>query len=250
MRLLYSILSVVSFDLLSQEIVNDTIDVQVDASNLSIEAQKDIEALDEVSKKLYFEYKDTLNEYKALKNYDDQLDKIIQAQFEEIESINEQIDSLDDINVDILPLLKTMIDTLKKIIELDVPFLIESRLVRVNELDELILRADITTAEKFRKVYEAYQLEAKFGKTIENYPGYIDIDNNKTAVDFFRLGRLGLYYRTPDGDETGYWDSLNNAWSHEGNTLDKEIKNALDISNRQSPPNFINLPVKPIENDE
>ena len=167
MRLLYSILSVVSFDLLSQEIVNDTIDVQVDASNLSIEAQKDIEALDEVSKKLYFEYKDTLNEYKALKNYDDQLDKIIQAQFEEIENINEQIDSLDDINVDILPLLKTMIDTLKKIIELDVPFLIESRLVRVNELDELILRADITTAEKFRKVYEAYQLEAKFGKTIE-----------------------------------------------------------------------------------
>ena len=99
-------------------------------------------------------------------------------------------------------------------------------------------------------MFEAYQLEAKFGKTIENYPGYIDIKSNKTAVDFFRLGRLGLYYRTPDGDETGYWDALNNSWSHEGNNLDTEIKNALDISNRQSPPNFINLPLKPVESNE
>ena len=251
MRSLYSLsLMLFTATLVSQEIVDDTIDIQVDASNLSVEAQKNIEGLDEVSKNLYFEYKDTINEYKALKNYDDQLDKIIQEQLKEIKNINDQIDSLDDINVDILPLLKTMIDTLKKFIEFDIPFLIDSRLTRVNELDALILRADVTTAEKFRKVFEAYQLEAKFGKTIENYPGYIDIESNKTAVDFFRLGRLGLYYRTPDGDETGYWDALNNSWSHEGNNLDTDIKNALDISNRQSPPNFINLPLKPVESNE
>ena len=119
MRSLYS-LSLMLFTaiLVSQEIVDDTIDIQVDASNLSVEAQKNIEGLDEVSKNLYFEYKDTLNEYKALKNYDDQLDKIIQEQLKEIKNINDQIDSLDDINVDILPLLKTRIDTLKKFIEL------------------------------------------------------------------------------------------------------------------------------------
>ena len=147
MRSLYSIsLTLCSVILISQEIVDDTIDVQVDASNLSVEAQKNIEELDEVSKNLYFEYKDTLNEYKALKNYDDQLDKIIQEQLKEIKNINDQIDSLDDINVDILPLLKTMIDTLKKSIELDIPFLIDSRLTRVNELDALILRADIKKA--------------------------------------------------------------------------------------------------------
>ena len=98
MRSLYSIsLTLCSVILISQEIVDDTIDVQVDASNLSVEAQKNIEELDEVSKNLYFEYKDTLNEYKALKNYDDQLDKIIQEQLKEIKNINDQIDSLDDI---------------------------------------------------------------------------------------------------------------------------------------------------------
>ena len=243
--LLLSFLCII--EIYSQEIVDTTIDLSVESSNLSIDAQEKIEELDEISKKVYFEYKDTLNEYKSLKNYDDQLSEIIDAQFQEITNINQQIDSLDDINVDILPLLKTMTDTLRKVIEFDIPFLKDGRVQRVNSLDELLLRADITTAEKFRKVFEAYQIEANFGKTIENYPGYITLNNNQIAVDFFRLGRLGLFYRTPDGNETGFWNLESNNWSHEGSSLDTNIKAALDISNRQSPPNFITLPLKPIE---
>ena len=135
--------------LISQEIVDNTINLSVESSNLSVDAQEKIEELDEISKKLYFDYKDTLNEYKALKSYDDQLSKIIDAQFAEIANINNQIDSLDDINIDILPLLKTMTDTLRKVINIDIPFLKEPRIDRVNNLDELLLRADITTAENW-----------------------------------------------------------------------------------------------------
>lgn len=240
--------SFIVFEIYSQEIVDKTIDLSVQSSGLSIEAQEKIEALDEISKKVYFEYKDTLNEYKSLKNYDDQLSEIIDAQFAEISNINNQIDSLDDINIDILPLLKTMTNTLRKVVNLDIPFLKEQRIERVNNLDELLLRADITTAEKFRKVFEAYQIEANFGKTIENYPGYIMLNGAEVAVDFFRLGRLGLYYRTPNGKETGFWNLNTSDWSHEGGSLNDAIKVALDISNRQSPPNFITLPLKPVEN--
>jgi hypothetical protein len=160
------------------------------------------------------------------------------------------LDSLDDINIDILPLLKRMIDALRLFIEVDIPFLLDERVARVNNLDELILRSDVTTAEKYRKVFEAYQIESNFGKTIENYSNYITLDNQEIAVDYFRLGRLGLFYRTPDGDETGYWDSSEEMWVHVGNDLDKDIKSALDISNRQAPPNFITLPLKPIAGDE
>ena len=199
-------------------------------------------------KKIYFDYKDTLNEFNSLKNYDDQLSKIIDAQIIEISSINEQLDSLDSINIDILPLLKRMVDSLSKFITLDIPFLIEERKLRLQDLDALIVRADVTTAEKFRKIFEAYQLEANFGKTIESYQGFLTIKESEKAVDYFRLGRLGLYYRTPNGKETGYWNSSSQKWVHEGSSLDDEIKAALDIANRQSPPNFIKLPVKPLVN--
>ena len=240
------IILLLSFPLISQEIVNETIKTQVDSSQASAELQIKIDELDVESKKIYFDYKDTLNEYNSLKSYDDQLSQIIDAQVSEMKSINEQIDSLDDVNIDILPLLKRMVDALEKFISIDIPFLVEEREERVAELDALIVRADITTAEKFRKIFEAYQLEAEFGKTIEAYQGYLNLDGSELAVDYFRLGRLGLFYRTPDGKDTGYWDVSTKDWNHEGSALDSKLKSALDIANRQSPPNFITLPLKPI----
>jgi hypothetical protein len=245
---LFTLLFLISTTIYAQEIVDQTINTQVEASNVSIEIQNKIDELDIESKKIYFDYKDTLNEFNSLKNYDDQLSKIIDAQIIEISSINEQLDSLDSINIDILPLLKRMVDSLSKFITLDIPFLIEERKLRLQDLDTLIVRADVTTAEKFRKIFEAYQLEANFGKTIESYQGFLTIKESEKAVDYFRLGRLGLYYRTPNGKETGYWNSNSQQWVHEGSSLDDEIKAALDIANRQSPPNFIKLPVKPLVN--
>ena len=250
MKKIYIFLFLFAIDLTAQEVVDQAIDTQVDSSVESAKLQEQIDKLDEESKRIYFEYKDTLNEYKSLKNYDDQLSKIVDQQIQEIKSIEEQIESLDDINIDILPLLKRMVESLSKFVSIDIPFLIDERKKRVEDLDQLITRADVTTAEKFRKIFETYQLEADFGRTIESYNGYIEIDNDSKAVEYFRLGRLGLFYRTLDGKETGFWDNTQKKWEHKGSSLDNDIKLALDIANRQSPPNFISLPLKPVNNDE
>lgn len=250
MKKIYIFLIFFGINLAAQEVVNQAIDTQVDSSTESIKLQEKINQLDEESKRVYFEYKDTLNEYKSLKNYDDQLSKIVDQQIQEIKSIEDQIESLDDINIDILPLLKRMVESLSKFISIDIPFLLDERKKRIDDLDQLITRADVTTAEKFRKIFETYQLEADFGRTIESYNGYIEIDNDNKAVEYFRLGRLGLFYRTLDGKETGFWDNTQKKWEHKGSSLDNDIKLALDIANRQSPPNFISLPLKPVNNDE
>ena len=167
-------------------------------------------------------------------------------QIKEIENINNQIESLDTINIDVLPLLDSMVNSLEKFISFDIPFLIEERQARVNELNELLSRADISTSEKFRKIFEAYQIEANFGRTIEAYSSYIDIKGEAKAVEFFRLGRIGLFYRTLDGNDSGYWNSNNSSWEHVGSKLSDGIKSALDVANRKTPPNFITLPIKPI----
>ena len=193
MKKIYIFLFLFAINLTAQEVVDQAIDTQVDSSVESAKLQEQINKLDEESKRIYFEYKDTLNEYKSLKNYDDQLSKIVDQQIQEIKSIEEQIESLDDINIDILPLLKRMVESLSKFVSIDIPFLIDERKKRVEDLDQLITRADVTTAEKFRKIFETYQLEADFGRTIESYNGYIEIDNDNKAVEYFRLGRLGLF---------------------------------------------------------
>ena len=238
------------FNIQSQEIVDQTLNTQVDANIPGVVAQKEIDNLDEKAKKLYYEFKDTVSEYEGLKRYDDQLEKIVFSQEDEIQNILKQIDSLDNVNKEILPFLKETVDSLRKFINLDMPFLRESRLSRIDDLDSIILQSNVTTAEKFRKVFEAYQLEAGFGNTIETYPGFIDLDNQTITVDYFRIGRLGWYYRSANGKETGYWNKYSENWIHTNGKLNDEIKLALDIANRQTPPNFITLPVQPVNKEE
>tara|TARA_Y100000385_G_C13031314_1_gene610885 strand:+ start:156 stop:926 length:771 start_codon:yes stop_codon:yes gene_type:complete len=231
-----------------EKIVDTTIYSQVDASQESINAQLEIDKLDEKSKKIYYEYKDTLAEYKGLKNYDDQLQQIVFSQEEEIVSLISQIDSLDETNKDILPFLKRMIDALREFIKLDIPFLYNQRMDKVNNLDDIILRSNVTTAEKFRKVFEAYQSEHSYGNTIETYDDIMMLNGQELSVSFFRLGRIGYYYKTLDGDQSGYWNKKNSKWVDMGSKLSNEIESAIDIANRQAPPNFITLPVSPLEN--
>ena len=236
-----------NINIYAQEIVDETIGSQVSASSISQEAQLKIDNLDDESKEIYYEYKDTIAEYKSLKTYDDQLQQIINAQNDEVKSILQQIDSLDSTNKDILPFLKRMIDVLREFVMLDVPFLKKDRLQKVDELDSILLKANVTTAEKFRKVFEAYQSEYNFGNTIETYSGTMEIDDSPMAVRYFRLGRIGYYYASLDYKKTGYWDDASKEWIHSRGKFSNELKAAIDIANRQAPPNFINLPIKPVD---
>lgn len=230
-----------------EKLVDETIQKQ----SLTIEslqvAQEKIDKLDAESKKLTNEYKDTVVEYEILNRYDNQLQKITESQAEEIKNLLDQIDSLDETNKYVLPLLERMVFTLRDLIELDIPFLLDERILRLEELESILYQANFSTAEKFRKIYEAYQIENEYGRTIEAYSGNININGVNLAAQFFRLGRLNLFYMTPDQDETGYWNKDTNSWLHLGGKYSDEIDSALKVAYKQAPPDFITLPVQGVK---
>ena len=161
-----------------ESLVEDSIDLQSNTIKNLQKTQAQIDKLDEESKKLTNEYKDTVVEYEILNKYDNQLEKITISQAEEIANITKQIDDLDETNKYVLPLLERMVNTLRDLIEIDVPFLMDERLARLNELEDILFKANFSTAEKFRKIYEAYQIENEYGRTIEAYSGSIEINNS------------------------------------------------------------------------
>ena len=230
-----------------EKLVDETIQKQSSAIESLQVAQEKIDKLDAESKKLTNEYKDTIVEYEILNRYDNQLQKITESQAEEIKNLVDQIDSLDETNKYVLPLLERMVFTLRDLIELDIPFLLDERMLRLEELESILYQANFSTAEKFRKIYEAYQIENEYGRNIEAYSGNININGVNLAAQFFRLGRLNLFYMTPDQDETGYWNKDTNSWLHLGGKYSDEIDSALKVAYKQAPPDFITLPVQGVK---
>ena len=91
-------------------------------------------------------------------------------------------------------------------------FLIEERTDRVENNKDLLERADVTAAEKFRVVMEAWQIENDYARTISTYTDELEIGGVIREVDVLQVGRVALLYQTPDGAESGAWDQRTRQW--------------------------------------
>ena len=226
-----------------ENIVKDTIGISTASIEKSGLTQEQIVKLDEQTRILLAEYQSTSKEYDSLKLYNDQVQKIINSQIDEIESILIKIDELDKTNQRIVPFMLRMIDGLENFIQLDLPFLLDERRDRLNNLKVTMDRGDISTSEKFRLIIEAYKTELEYGRTIEAYRDNILIDDVETSADFLRIGRIALTYLTVDGSKGGYWDTNSQSWEKASSSIKRSTADALKVASKQAPPALIKIPV-------
>jgi hypothetical protein len=136
-----------------------------------------------------------------------------------------------------------MIETLDQFVKLDVPFLMEERSKRLATLKDIMNRADVSTAEKYRRLLEAYAIEMEYGRTSDATEGKLGEGEAARTVNFLRIGRTALMYQTLDGDETGYWDVDQKTWV-EDNGYSDDVEHGLKVARKQTAPDLIIAPVR------
>ena len=208
------------------------------------QAQERINTLDDETAALESEYKAVLQQLATLRQYNNQLRELIAAQEAEIAVTQRDIDRVTTIDREVVPLMLRMVDGIEQFVELDVPFLIEERRNRVAGLKSLMLRADASPAEKFRRVLEAYQIENEYGRTIEGTRGVVNTeDGRQITVDFLRVGRVALFYKTLDDAQLARWNQEARNWEAIDSGFVTSIKQALSIAREQAAPDLLLLPI-------
>jgi hypothetical protein len=205
-------------------------------------SQERIDKLSEDSDKLTAEYRAVLKRIDALRVYNRQVSELITSQEEEMVSLRAQIDDVELVGREVTPLMLGMIDAIENFVELDVPFLLDERTQRMENLHEVMVRADVTNAERYRRIIEAYQIENDFGRNIEAYQGELEVDGKMRQVDFLRIGRVALLYQTLDESITGVWDQRNEAWL-DASEYRNAVQLGLRMARKQTAPDMLRLPV-------
>jgi hypothetical protein len=178
----------------------------------------------------------------SLERFNRQLEEQVRSQEEEAASIERQLVEIDTTNRQVQPLMQEMVDTLARFVELDLPFLLEERTAVVQNLKDVMGRADVSTSEKYRLILEAYQAELEYGQTIEAYNGHLGTGADARTVEFARIGRVSLMYRTLDGVETGYWDANQKTWVVDARYHDA-VEEAIRVANEDGPQELLLVPV-------
>ncbi len=232
---------------LSAETLEHAIDTQVKTDISAQKSQQQVDTLSGETSQMLAEYREVLRQTGSLRAYNDQLDKLVTSQKKELDSINVQLRNIETTQRDIVPLMLKMIDAMAQFVALDIPFLPEERRNRIAQLQTLMDRADVTLAEKYRRILEAYQVETEYGRTIEAYQGDLVSEEDIRTVDFLRIGRVSLYYQTLDGLEVGLWDPQSEQWQVLASEYRQAVDQGLKVAKKQLPPDLLVLPLRTVE---
>ncbi len=234
--------SLVSGAALASGALDASLALQKQITRAAADSQKTIDNLAEQKADMAGEYKSLLQRIDSLKVYNAQLRDMVKSQTTEMGSMKQEIASVDDTEKGIAPLMQQMVDTLDQFVKLDLPFLQEERAKRVQKLRTNLQRADITTAEKYRQILEAYTVEMDYGTSIEAYQA--KLEGEERTVDFLRWGRTALMYQTLDGNDSYVWDNDARSWQKLGDEYRTAITQGLRMARNQAGKDLLNLPIK------
>jgi septal ring factor EnvC (AmiA/AmiB activator) len=238
------VISLTSMSIHSNKL-DQAIDVDRATNSAAIQSQKKIDKLSNQVQSALTEFRSATRQTETLVTYNQHLRELVKSQIEEKTSLKQQLEDIETTQQEIVPLILRMLSSLDSFIQFDLPFLPDERQQRLNLLKEMVVRADVTNAEKFRRIMEAYQIENDYGNTIEAYRANLNSSNN--SVDFLRLGRVALYYQRLDGSEAGFWNRETKAWEILPSSYRSAIRDGLRIARKQAAPDLIIVPVPAAE---
>lgn len=223
--------------------IKDSLNVVSDTNNSASASQKKIDDLARESRNLVEEYRKLLDgsEYQAA--YTRELEELEQAQQQQLAELREQIVQARLTRQRIVPLMRSMADSLEKFVVLDLPFHQEERVAAVLELKQRLRQPDISVSAKFRILLEAFQLEQDYGSNIESWRGLLQLEGEEVSVEYLRVGRVALYYQSLDGSTSGYWDRDQQAWLNLDDRYNRGLAQALRVAQNVTAPQLLNLPM-------
>ncbi|MCG7497979.1 DUF3450 domain-containing protein [Vibrio sp. Of7-15] len=218
--------------------------IQNKTNNASATSQKKIDSSAEAAISLKAEIEQLEEEVKNLNVYRDHLAALVENQNQEAISIEAQIDEIKYTRQGVVPLMYQMIEGLKSIVDQDKPIKYTQRLERIEKLEQVMTRADVSDAEKYRRILEAYQIEMDYGTKLGVYQGQINLANNRVIeTDILHLGRISLVARNLSGAKFWAWDQNKGSWQALDSAMKPELDKAYNIATKQAAPSLITLPV-------
>lgn len=230
--------------LVDSSILDEAMDVVAEKYSESATAQEEITRLANSASSTFEEFKRANDNLESLLVLNAGYRRQIAAQEQQLATLTESIDSVEEVTREIPLLMEKMLSSLEQFVAMDYPFHDEERLNRLQFARNAIDNPDVSIAEKFRQVLVAYQTETSYGRTMETYADTINLNGNDRDVNMARFGRVALIYQTTDRMETGAWDNDARQWVPlPPGDYRTAVQQAIRVASQLDAPRIIELPV-------
>jgi len=236
-------LTAIGFAAPAQE-VEPAIEASRQAAEDTRQSQEQIDQIDSRIQQLLGDYRAYLRQLEQLERYNESQRRQVAAQRNEIESLTEDINNIASLQRAVQPLMQDMVDALARMVEADLPFLVDERTARVARLENMMEDPASSPAQRYRMIIEAYQIEAEYGRTIEAYRSDVETEGRLYEdVDVLRIGRLVLIFKTDDDQVLKRYEPESGTWVDLDKSFLRDVKTAMRVAREQIPPDLLYIPV-------
>ncbi len=218
------------------ETVKETVVIQKKTTNLSQGWQDERRVLADATHALELEIKLLEARREKLRGYSQQRHK-------EILRLETGLKEMTEIGIRLEPFLDELVGRIESFQVADLPFSVHERERRLADLRQVLNSYDADLAEKLRRVMEVLKIEAGFGRGFEVSEESLTFNGAETTVRMLRLGRVGLYYLSLDGERAGWFNRLTKNWEPLSGASNEAVKEALRMTLKQRAFDLVRLPV-------
>jgi hypothetical protein len=171
----------------------------------------------------------------------DQQRVFLLSQQNELNALRTQLERVGSIEVDLAPMLLDMYVALEEFINEDLPFQMDVRQERLSNIQTSLGDANISAAERYRLLLNAYEIEMGYGRSLRAYSEEIDVDGVPQAADVLQIGRVALIREIG-----GNFDILtqdNREWRPVPGSMAVDVERAFRIAREVTTPEVFTAPL-------
>ncbi len=222
-----------------QQALKGEAELQKEVDEWSAEKQALLhDILDLKLKKQWLEYQNTQHQ-----GYIDQKKEAIAA-------IQDRVNQVKALRMELEPYLERVVARLDRRVGDSPAFLPQERRERIDFLQQSLQEYGLDMSERLRRVLEALQVEAGYGTDVEVRERELTLDGEETLVRTLRMGRVALYYVTPDGQQAGLWNPESQTWSSLSAKDARSILTTMDMVDQKRAADLVLLPLRKPESGE
>lgn len=184
-----------------QQTLNTMLNEAGNGTQAGAQTQARIDTLDDQRTDIELEYRALLQQIESQRLFVEQQQVFIRSQENEVTSLEQQIERVDNIERDLAPMMREMVALLEEFVTGDLPFQLEGengRLARIEGLYELVDDPNVSQAERYRVILNAYEIEASYGRSLVAYDETVMDGDSPVNVEVLRFGRVGMIRRYPN----------------------------------------------------
>ena len=208
----------------------------------SAASQERVAQLDDEADQMIREFRAVLQQKDNIALFVDQQDIFLQSQNSEIDSLNKQLGTVESIKQGMVPMMLKMTAAIEDSINSDVPFLMNERLARVDRVKAVLADPDVSPAEQYRQVLNAFKVEVSYGQGLDSYEGAHPTKPGN-VVNYIRFGRVAFVYMTKDESELALYNMNTKSWDQLGGSRALEMRQAIRIAKGEAAPAMVMAPV-------